>query len=297
MHILISVDQNPYSACAVDEAARLAENTLANVTLLGVGAGKNGKDETGGGAPKRGKDPNPLPDILRKYRESFLGRLGDETSPEASKEFLYEPVELNRGILEELRVGHSARKSLKTRMRPGNPVKAILAEAREDDSDLIILGCSKEKMCAWEGGMKVPEKVVNDAPCSVLVVKAEEEVSKMVCCLDQDKTTQESLEMINQMVTLHKADLEIVGITQGKGLKADVEKKMDSILRYYVERQINPCIKLVPLGSLESFISEEARRSLLALWMGEKSVLEKVFPRRKVNRLIQAAECSVLMLR
>ena len=103
--------------------------------------------------------------------------------------------------------------------------------------------------------------------------------------------------MINQMVTLHQADLEIVGITEGEGLKTEVERKMNRILRYYIDRQINPCIKVVPLSSIESFISEEAGQGLMALWMGKKSVLGKVFPRRKVNRLIKAAESSILMLR
>jgi hypothetical protein len=103
--------------------------------------------------------------------------------------------------------------------------------------------------------------------------------------------------MINQMVSIHHADLEVVGISDGEGLKAEVERKMNIILKYYVDRQINPLIKVVPLASLESFISEEASQGLMALWMGKKSVLENVFPRSKVNRLIKASHSSVLILR
>jgi nucleotide-binding universal stress UspA family protein len=297
MQILVAVDENPYSAYAVDEVARLARNTLANVTLLGVAPRKDARDEANGNRSTRWSLEHPLANTLRKYRESFLSHFGDEDSPYVHREFGYELIEVRRGIWEELCVCRSARKSLKARMRLGNPVKEILVESQEDDSDLIVIGCSKERMCAWEDGTKVPQKIVNDAACSVLVVKEEKKVSKMVCCLDHDQTTQQSLEMINQMVTLHQADLEIVGITEGEGLKADVERKMNSILKYYIDRQINPCVKLVPLSSLESFISEEARQGLMALWMGKRSVLEKVFPRSKVNRLIKAAESSVLMLR
>lgn len=297
MKILVAVDQNSYSAYAVDEVARLAKNTLANVTLLGVVSRKGAKGELQGKTSTRKSLEHPLVEALRKYREDFLSRFGGEDSPYVHTEFAYELVEVRRGVWEDLRVCRSARKSLKARMRVGDPVKEILAESQEDDSDLIVLGCSKKQMCVWQDGARVPQKIVNDAACSVLVAKEKKKVNKVVCCLDQDKTSQQSLEMINQMVTLHQADLEIVGITEGEGLKTDVEKKMSRILDYYVERQINPFIKLVPLASLESFVSQEAQGSLVALWMGKKSILEKVFPRNKVNRLITATRSSVLMLR
>ncbi|HSQ83718.1 MAG TPA: hypothetical protein VLM43_03240 [Desulfobacterales bacterium] len=37
MRILLAVDQQPYSAHAVNDVAKLAGNTWADVTLLGVG--------------------------------------------------------------------------------------------------------------------------------------------------------------------------------------------------------------------------------------------------------------------
>ncbi|MCJ7685937.1 MAG: hypothetical protein MUO68_16775 [Desulfobacteraceae bacterium] len=66
-------------------------------------------------------------------------------------------------------------------------------------------------------------------------MKEEKKGDKIVCYLDHDLVSQQSLEMINQLVTLHKAELEIIDLTRGEGLKAEVEKKMDAILRYYTE--------------------------------------------------------------
>jgi len=297
MKILVAVDRNPYSACAVHEVARLARNTLANVTLLGVVPRKNVKDDLSYEASRRWNPEHPLVKALRNYREKFLGYFADEDSPYANTEFGYELVEVKRGVWEQLCVCRSARKNLKVIMRQGSPVKEILAESQEEDTDLIVLGCNKETMCAWEERSKVPQKIVNEAACSVLVAKEENKVEKIICCLDHDKTSQQSLEMINQIVTLHRAALEIVGIIDGQGLRADVDRKMANIFKYYFERQIQPSIKLVPLSSLELFISEEARHGLMALWMGKKSILEKVFPPSKVNRLIRASASSVLMLR
>jgi nucleotide-binding universal stress UspA family protein len=297
MKILVAVDRNPYSVCAVEEVARLARNTLANVTLLGVVSRKEARNDQHGHASTAWGPAHPLAKALRQYRERFLSHFGDEDSPYVNREFDYELIEVTKGVWQELCVCRSARKSLKVRTRLGHPVKQILAESVEDDSDLIVVGCSEEKLCAWEGDARVPERIATGAACSVLVVKEEKNVKKIVCCLDQDRTSQQSLEMINQMVSIHHADLEVVGISDGEELKSEVEKKMNTILKYYVDRQINPYIKVVPLASLEAFISEEAGQGLMALWMGKKSVLENVFPRSKVNRLIKASHSSVLILR
>jgi nucleotide-binding universal stress UspA family protein len=297
MKILAAVDRNPYSAWTVEEVARLARNTLANVTLLGVLSRKGERNEEHGQAPTVWGPAHPLVKALRQYRERFLSHFGDEDSPYVNREFDYELIEVTKGIWQELCVCRSARKSLKVRSRLGHPAKQILAESVEDDSDLIVVGCSQEKLCAWEGGVRVPERIATGAACSVLVVKEEKNVKKIVCCLDQDKTSQQSLEMINQMVSIHHADLEVVGISSGEGLKSEVERKMNGILKYYIDRRINAYVKVVPLSSLEAFIAEEARQALMALWMGKKSVLENVFPRSKVNRLIKASHSSVLILR
>jgi nucleotide-binding universal stress UspA family protein len=298
MKILVAVDQNAYSAYAVDEVARLAENTLANVTLLGVSAMKDSGDSRRGNRSAPWNRNHLLASALNNYREGFLAHFGGDDSPYAPREFGYELIEVRKGVWELLRVCRGAKKEFKTRMRSGAPVKQILAECEEEDADLIVLGCSADKICGWDNDARVPQKIANDAPCSVLVAKEEKGSKKVVCCLDQNTTSQESLEMINQMVTLHGADLEVVGITEDDGgLRIDVDRKMNTILKYYRDRQLDPFVKLVPLASLESFVAEESRKGLVALWVGEKSILAKVFPRTKVNRLIKASGSSVLMLR
>lgn len=297
MKIIVAVDQKPYSAHAVDEVAKLAANTWANVTLLGVQAKMPSKNESPAGLSSGFTLDDPLPSALQGYRERFLRHFEGEECPYIQREFGYELIELRKGIWEELYVSKSARKDLRTRIRIGNLVKEILAESREEQSDLIVMGCDRAKGCAWEGGTSLPQKVVGDATCSVLVVKEEKEVKRIVCCLDHDKVSQQSLEMINQLVTLYKAGLEIVGLTEGEALRGKVEKKMGAILRYYTARRIKPLIEVVEVSALGTFISQEAQWGLMALWMGKKSILEKVFPRGKVNRLVKESESSVLILR
>lgn len=293
MRILVAVDQNPYSAHAVSEVARLAANTWANVTLLGV----HSRMPPSGTPSQDWTVSHPLPRAVSEYRETFLKHFKDDECPYIQREFGYELIERKKGVWDELYVAKSARKDLKARIRIGNPIKEILAEAQEEETDLIVLGCDNTRDCAWEELNNLPQKIVNDAPCSVLVVKEEKKVDKIVCCLDHDLVSQQSLEMINQLVTLHKAKLEIVGLTKGEELKAEVEKKMDAVFRYYTARDIEPWIEIVELSTLDAFISQEAKWGLMALWMGKKSMLEKVFPKGKVSKLIKGSESSVLILR
>jgi len=293
MRILVAVDQHSYSAHVVKDVAKLAGNTWADVTLVGVGAKVANIDSP---SNKSGKK-HPLIKTLQNYRRSFLKHFEKEESPYEKRACKYEFIEVKRGIWEELYVCRGARKDLKIVARSGNPIKEILAQSQEDDSDLIALGCYKEGDCQWEGIINFPQKVANNATCSVLVVKEEKQIRKIVCCLDQENISQKSIEMINQMVTLYQTELEIVGLTDGTTLKPMVEKNLDAILKYYNARQIKAWIKLVGTASLESFISQEARRSMMALWMGGQSILTKIFPRGKVDKLIQGSKSSVLLLR
>lgn len=297
MKILVAVDQHSYSSHAVGEVAKLAANTWANVSLLGVqakGAVKRKDADTKTGL--RASD-GPVPEALFDYRKRFLYYFDQKECPYTQADAAEELAEVKKGIYEMLPVSKRAKKKLTLRLRIGSPGKEILSEAREEESDLIVLGCDPANGCGWDSGVSVPRKVANDAACSVLVVKKKKSVKRMVCCLDHDRISQPSLEMINQMVTLHGAQLTIVGLAESSTLKTEVEKKMDKILRYYHARNIDPWIQLVEIASLDSFIAQEARWGLMALWMGKQSILAKALPRSKVNKLIKGGDASVLILR
>ena len=297
MRILVALDQHSYSNRAVREAAKLAMNTWADVTLLGICPKTAPKRQPSKKESAQVALEHPITKALGNHRQEFLGYFQGKDSPYNPQKSKNEFVEVKRHVWEELFADRGAIKDLKIRIRQGNPAKAILAESYEEGIDLVVIGCDKDKKCLWENAANVPQKIANDAACSVLVVKEEATANKIVCCLDHDTVSQESLEMINQMVTFHKAELEIIGLTEGARLKVEVERKVDAILQYYTARQIMPLIQLVEPSAFESFVSREAQRSLMALWMGEKSILEKIFPPKKVGKLVRTSQSSVLILR
>ncbi|MBW1982343.1 MAG: universal stress protein [Deltaproteobacteria bacterium] len=290
MRILCAVDENPYSEQAVRETARLAMNTWANVTILGVHPDSHI-------VAKTGEHDAGIFQTLRRFREVFLSYFQEPGSPYNTERCGYRFVPMSNTVLEDLYVCESSRKELKVRLRAGNMVRAILAEAADGASDLVVIGCDHKHGCGWATDSSLPRKVVNGAPCSALVVSSEQEITEVICCLDQESVSQASLEMINQMVTTYQARLKIVGLSKGMALQAEVDKSMHFILEYYVARDLKPLISMVDPTQLESFIAQENQQALMALVMGQRSTLAKIFSRKKVDKLVQANRSSVLILR
>jgi hypothetical protein len=137
----------------------------------------------------------------------------------------------------------------------------------------------------------------NDAGCSVLLVKEEQPISRILACLDQSYISQDSLEMINQMATLYGAQLELIGLSQEGGMKKDVYRRLIEIGDYYEDRQIKVSTRLTEIADFENFIDKELQQDLLALFMGKKSLLDRFFPRDWAGRFVSKCQTSVLVMR
>lgn len=294
MKILVAVDTTPQSAFVVEEVARLAGSTYADVTMLGIEPAPP-KNQPSLAATDRPDDLHPLVRALRSHRENFMAHFKAEESPYRETAFSQELVEIQKGLWEDLRVCRGALKRLVSRIRPGNPARAILLEARESPCDLIVVGT----MAAHTGGeiSRSVKKVIRETDASVLMVSETKQPRRIVACLDHDQISQSSLEMINQMVTLYQADLEIVGLTGNDGLTGEVDRKMSQILKYYASNGITALVRLVAQRSLVSFAAQAAQQDLVALWMGRQSLLHRLIPPKGVDRLLDAAATSLLILR
>ncbi len=291
MKILFAADEQPYSAYALTEVSRLALNTWADVTILGIAT-----PAREGGAAGLPEPEQPLPQALHRYREVFL-QGAEGLSPYATNNYRYEWVPLGGGRWEEMLVARGTKKDLKVVLRAGAAAEEILAEAREEESDLIVLGCRKGEQCLWSGRNPAPQRVVNDADCSVLLVKEKQPITRILACLDQSYISQDSLEMINQMATLHGAQLELIGLSQEGGLKKDVYRRLIEIGDYYEDRQIQVSTRLTEIAEFENTVAQELKQDLLALWMGKKSLLDRFFPRDWAGRFVGKCPTSVLVMR
>jgi nucleotide-binding universal stress UspA family protein len=272
----------------VRQAARLAANTWADVVMLAI-------EKDRAYIAEEELDPahaHPRLRLLNRYRADFLDALG----PGADLYDDREDAPFVRRADKVLEQDLSGRKGLKLRLRGGDPVKAITGEARALGCDLVILGCGHHEG-GWGRGSDVPGRVADAADCSVFVIREEPVTSKVVCCLDHADISQESLELINQWVTIYAAGLEVVGVLKKGELREAVEAKMGEVLDYYLRRDVNALIRVVDEESLEAFIESGRKDDLMALWLRHKSPLQKLFHSKRVNALVNHASSSMLILR
>ncbi len=86
MRILVALDQHPYSNHAVREAAKLAMNTWADVTLLGVCPKIAAQRQQSKERFAQGVIEHPVTKALRNYRKDFLGYFQGKDSPYNSQQ-------------------------------------------------------------------------------------------------------------------------------------------------------------------------------------------------------------------
>jgi len=282
MRILFAVDEHSYSAKTIPLVARLGNNTWADIRMLITHkAGTMSAAESGGAGKQIMVDTSK---VLSDYHQQLLANFDPVASPYSQP---------NQAENETFGI----HKEITAQVREGNPAREILTEAKEEECDLIVIGCSSQDKCSWRDAGKVPLWVAGEATCSVLVMQEDKPINKILCCLDHDYISQDSLEMISQMVTLFNADLDIVVLTEGEDIRQKIEEKLAWLVNYYNSHDIFPFIELVKLSSLEAFLSQKTRWGLVAMWMGKPSILGRLFPSNKLARLLKANESSMLLLR
>lgn len=282
MKILIALDTEDYSEKILKNVARLAGNTLADITFLGIQESMD-------------KLVVPLADTMLKYQRDLVSCFNRDELP-------YADFDSEQWVEKEPGDWYMSSRGLKEftlRIRSGSIVKQVLSVARETECDLIILGCNGTAGCEWNGGWNVPLRIAETSPCSVLVIKEVKRVKQIVSILDQSTVSQEAMELVNQLVTLNDSGLNIVGV-KGKNERKDteIEHRIVDLLRYYNDRNISTWIKLINSDDVPDYVTGASLDAIIALWMGGKrSLLKKIFSRTMVAKLLETSGSSLLILR
>ncbi len=294
MRILFAADAHRYSEYALNDLVKLAENTFADVTMLGI-LPKNQAEPAVPGTPVALE--HPLLEAMDKYRQTFLDHWPEGSSPYERTNFRYEWISLKERLWEQILVARGSLKDLKIRVCFGSVLSEIVKYAKEEDSDLIVLGCTKGSQCRWEDYPSVPQKVVSDAECSVLLVKEAQPIRHIWACLDESNVSQASLEMINQMATIHQCPLSIVALTKGGGIKTEVFPWLDEAHKYFQHKGLQVEMRYQEIDEFEGFISREVQEGLVAMWMGKRSLLDRLSQKNSLWRYVDISRTSVLILR
>lgn len=282
MKILVALDEKVYSKGIVKDVARLAENTLADIVFLGI-------------QDNRTEPVKSLQMTLKKYQQDIYSYFSPEELPYAdfsSREW----QEKSKG---DWSLSAKGMKEFTLRIRSGSVAKEVVTVAKDMECDLVILGCSKEFGCEWDGEMNVPLRIAEDAPCSVLVIKQSRNSSQIVSILDQSVVNQDAMEMVNQLVTLHDASLKIVGVKEkNEGKKDELEQRMVELLRYYNDREVSAWVRVIDSDNVTEFVTTSSHEAIIALWMGGKtSLIKRLFSQSMVDKLLTTSQSSVFILR
>ena len=282
MKILVVLDEKKYSKKIIKDVARLTGNTLADIIFLGV--------------QQEAKAPSKhLMSVLLKHQQDLFSYFSEEDLPYT--DFPTDAwQETSKG---DWSVTTRGMKEFTLRIRAGSVAQQTLFVAKEMDCDLIILGCDGKQGCEWDGEMNVPLRIAEDSPCSVMVIKQTKKANHIVSILDKSVVSQEALEMVNQLATLHDIGLKIVGVQEQKvDKKSTLENRMIELLTYYNSRKISTWIKLIDSEDVKEYVTVSSREAIVALWMGGKqSLLHKLFSRSMVDKLLENTRSSLLILR
>ena len=281
MKILVAIDREEYSGKAAAKAVQLAKNTWAEVILLGL---------------QEEKDKRPSVELVEKM--TVYGHLFT-----AQPDSPYGMGPLDK--VEESAPGKwvvrflqpRGRKRLRLVVRGGDFLRQVMAEIEEEMPDIIIIGMGSPWEAQWGGYPEFPVRVAEKAPCTVLIVKEDKAPKRMVCCLDHDQISQDSLELINQFVTIHHAELTILAVMTKEGLKETVEERLRDLVRYYTGLGIKTWIQVLQPHELVKVVEDASANSIVGIWMGRRSFLRSLFSRDHMEELIQAARSLVLILK
>ncbi|MBU0961357.1 MAG: universal stress protein [Proteobacteria bacterium] len=282
MKILVALDTKEYSKKIVRDVARLAENTLADIIFLGV--------------QESAKEPEKaLVKALLRYQQDVYSYFSPDDLPYAD----FSTNQWQEKAQGDWSISSAGMKDFTLKIRSGSVAKQTISVAKEMECNLIIIGCSSKCGCEWDGEMNVPLRIAEDAPCSVLVVKDVKNTNDIISILDQSAVSQDSLEMVNQLATLHDAGLKIVGVTEKKeGKKDQIEKRMVELLKYYNDRKINTWVKVVDSADVKDYVTNSSREAIIALWMGGKqSLIQRLFTQSMVDKLLETTKSSLFILR
>jgi nucleotide-binding universal stress UspA family protein len=145
-HLLVPIDFSPYSDHALEYAIELAQKLQAHLTLLHV--------------------IHLTPLTMGDMVTSFPGPFPEEVETEARR--------LMDALLGRLR---DAGLEGETVLVHGIPFQSIIDTAKDNGTDLIIMGTHGRTGLTYALMGSVAEKVVRLSPCPVLVTRAATEVS------------------------------------------------------------------------------------------------------------------------
>jgi len=297
MHkILVAIAYFESCRRALELAGRLAKVVQADLTVLHVHQPRLRASPLGIGAMREklaewGLETGPFR-LLRQAEETLIElgaiKLDEQINP-VQKHAL---KALAKGLYEVHLLGPHE-EDIRFRLREGDPVRQILAEA-EEGYDLIITGTRGYKGIKRFLVGSIAEEVAFHAPCSILVAKNLQPYQGILVGTDGSAHAREALRQAGELAQALGTRLRVLAVAEeGDGKKA--RANLDEALKVLAPLSL----KVEPLlregDPLEELVAEAGQEQIIVVGRSERSRMEKFFASSLPLRLLERAEAPVLI--
>jgi nucleotide-binding universal stress UspA family protein len=208
--------------------------------------------------------------------------------------------------------------SVETRLRQGDPIANILAEAQEGDYDLIVIGACREVGLAQRLLGSVAQAIVRRVPISVLVVRqAKQELKRVLICTGGLDVANPVIEAGAQLAGAARAKATLLYVTSpaasmytGMGIRETLPRllRTDTPVARHLRRgakalaqhQVDAKLKLRH-GVVADEILQEAREGDYDLIVmgasGATGRLREWLLRNVTRQVVEHALCAVLVVK
>jgi nucleotide-binding universal stress UspA family protein len=277
--MLVPIDGSRFSFQNEEVAANIANKFNSRVTVLHVVPHAIRHQST--------EFAQQVPDSIREEMEDWFLQRGKQALEEAKRFFAGGNVRVDTMLVEF-----------------ADPAETILKVAKEKRSDIIVIGNRGTGEIEEFALGSVAEKVLRYAECTVLIVKRETAISKILVAIDGSKHAQKALEYAVQLALKHNASVTLINVTQTvyPYLKANAAKSIGELIVSKAARQVKELKvdKRVEIGQPAKTILEVAKNEnydLIAL--GNRGLIpaERFLFGSVSDKVAGHAQCSVLIVK
>jgi len=277
--MLVPIDGSRFSFQNEEVAANIANKFNSRVTVLHVVPHAIRHQST--------EFAQQVPDSIREEMEDWFLQRGKQALEEAKRFFAGGNVRVDTMLVEF-----------------ADPAETILKVAKEKRSDIIVIGNRGTGEIEEFALGSVAEKVLRYAECTVLIVKRETAISKILVAIDGSKHAQKALEYAVQLALKHNASVTLINVTQTvyPYLKANAAKSIGELIVSKAARQVKELKvdKRVEIGQPAKTILEVAKNEnydLIALGNRGLNPAERFLFGSVSDKVAGHAQCSVLIVK
>jgi nucleotide-binding universal stress UspA family protein len=300
MNVLMCTDGEEHAESAIRFGGRLAKGLAADATVVHVRPPISSVDrvQLTTARKKLGEWDIEIPGVeyLTRANEILkeVGLANLPSYPKGTEEHAF-----RQGVLgaTELHLVGVRGENVRLRLREGDPVEQILAEAEVGSYDLIIVGSHGRKGLSRYFVGSTALRVADLAPCSVLIAKNIREEDNFLMCTDGSPLAEQAEIFGAKLAQVLRASVTILSVAE-PGTSSDLaEERVRRAEMILAQMGISATVKVRQGLASEEIIGEAKDHDIVVMGASGSSAIKKFFMGSVPVKVIEYGECPVLVVR